>query len=79
MVIDFNLWAQEYEKNYNSPIRYSDTHGNTVEEKSPYFESISTVLQKRGYLLKEEFISICEWKTKRQINTTIISRVRLKR
>ncbi len=69
IVIDFELWAKEYEKQYiqyNTSIEYIDNCENTLEEKSPYFSSISKVIQKRGYLLKKEFISICEWKTKRQ-------------
>jgi hypothetical protein len=68
MVIDIELWAKEYEKDYNTSNTsikyYIDNCENALEEKSPYFSSISKVIQKRGYLLKKEFISICEWKTK---------------
>lgn len=66
MDIDFDFWAKQYEKNYDEPIEYIGDEGNDAKEKSPYFTSISKVLQKRGYLFKNEFISICEWKTKRQ-------------
>ncbi|HOK56681.1 MAG TPA: hypothetical protein PLF90_05065 [bacterium] len=72
MPIDFNEWAAEYERNYrrkNISIQYYiDGNGEIAHEYSPYFESISQVLQQRGFLSKKEFISICEWKTKRQKN-----------
>jgi len=37
-------------------------------EKSPYFETMSKVLVKRGFLFKKEFVSIGRWKSQRQIN-----------
>ncbi len=63
--MDFESWAKKYEDEYRNeenPIK------EDLKEKSPYFESISEVLQKRGYLLKDEFVSICKWKTERQTN-----------
>lgn len=71
MPINFERLAEEYERNYredNIIIQYRNNNGEIVSEHSPYFESISQVLQRRGFLLKEEFISICEWKTRRQRN-----------
>ena len=71
MPIDFERWAEEYERNYrenNVSIQYRDNNGKIANETSPYFKLISQVLRERGLLLKEEFISICEWKTRRQRN-----------
>jgi hypothetical protein len=65
----FKTWAKEYEKKYaenGTSIQYRNAEHKKQEERSPYFESISRVLQKRGYLLREEFINICKWKTRRQ-------------
>ena len=61
--IDFSSWAKEFEKDYRTIIRYRDYNENLAEEKSPYFESISKVLQKRRYLFKEDFMNICVEKT----------------
>ncbi|MFA4835985.1 MAG: hypothetical protein WC749_07960 [Dehalococcoidia bacterium] len=66
--IDFEFWAKEYAKMY-LPIKYRDEEGKPTLERSPYFESISKVIQKRGHLLKEEFQSIYTWKTKRRTST----------
>jgi len=69
--IDLHYWTRKYEDDYRTdtegkyPI-YVDGKGVEHEEKSPYFESMSAVLQKRGYLLKKEFVSIGNWKTERQ-------------
>ncbi len=71
MQMGFERWAGEYEKNYrkdNVSIQYRSNDGRITNEYSPYFESISKILRDRGYLLGEEFISICEWKTRRQRN-----------
>lgn len=71
MSIDFRRWEEKYAINYrqsNVSIQYRDEKGEIANEYSPYFESISQVLQRRGFLLKEEFISICEWKSRRQRN-----------
>ena len=68
MGINFKNWVKEYERNHrenNISIRYKNNNGELVEEHSPYFESISQVLQGRGFLLKDEFVNICEWKSKR--------------
>lgn len=68
---EFHYWMKKYEKDYPKdtggkyPI-FVDERGVEHEETSPYFETMSTVLQKRGYLLKKEFVSIGEWKTERQ-------------
>lgn len=71
--IDLAYWAKLYEKQYYEekkktgryPI-YIDDFGKHQTEKSPYFETISKIFQKRGYLKKQEFISIGDWKTTRQ-------------
>lgn len=68
MPIDFERWTEEYERNYSDSIQYRNNKGEITKEYSPCFELISQVLQRRGFLLKEEFISICEWKTPRQRN-----------
>lgn len=68
MSIDFEAWIKEYEKHHKEEkafIQYRNSDGKIAEERSPYFESISRVLQRRGFLLKEEFVNICEWKSKR--------------
>jgi len=62
---------KEYEEDYHRdagskyPI-FVDEKGVEHEETSPYFETMSAVLQKRGYLLKKEFVSIGKWKAERQ-------------
>ena len=69
--IDLRYWMKKYEEDYpmetagNYPI-FVDEKGVGHEEKSPYFESMSAMLRKRGYLLKKEFVSIGKWKTVRQ-------------
>ena len=69
--IDLRYWSKKYEDDYpretvgNYPI-FVDEKGVKHEEKSPYFETMSRVLQQRGYLLKLEFVSIGKWKTRRQ-------------
>lgn len=68
--IDLRFWTKKYEEDYpadvtNYPI-FVDEDGVEHEERSPYFETMSKVLQKRGYLVKKEFVSIGKWKTERQ-------------
>lgn len=73
MRVRFGLhyWMKKYEQDYSKdtggkyPI-FVDENGVEHEEKSPYFDTISSVLQRRGYLLKKEFVSIGKWKTERQ-------------
>ena len=68
---DFHYWMKKYEDDYSKdtggkyPV-FVDEKGVEHEEKSPYFDTMSAMLQKRGYLLKKEFVSIGEWKTERQ-------------
>lgn len=68
---DISYWTKKYEDDYltdqggNFPVFFDD-EGVVHKEKSPYFETMSEVLQKRGYLLKREFVSIGKWKTMRQ-------------
>ena len=68
---EFKYWIRKYEQDYPSdtegkyPI-FIDENGVKHKERSPYFETISKVVQKRGYLLWREFVSIGEWKTERQ-------------
>jgi len=69
--IDFRYWMQKYEEDYSKDVDgkwpiFIDEKGIEHEERSPYFETISRVLQKRGYLLKKEFVRIGKWKTERQ-------------
>lgn len=68
--IDFKGWAKKYEEWYSERdkeyVEYDDGNGKTKKDRSPYFPEISRILQNRGYLLRKEFLSICEWKTKRQ-------------
>lgn len=69
--IDLAYWTKKYEENYpistegKYPI-FIDEKGVEHEERSPYFGMMSRVLQKRGYLLKKEFVSVGNWKTERQ-------------
>jgi len=66
-VIDWEYWASEYENDYNGPfITYIHKHDSPEIDPSPYFNQASRVIKQRGYLLKKEFQSICEWKTLRQ-------------
>lgn len=68
---DISYWLRKSEEDYlndtqgNFPL-FFDKDGKKQLEKSPYFEIMSDVLQKRGFLLKDEFISIGKWKTRRQ-------------
>lgn len=70
MKVDLKIWSEQYEKDYakdtagNFPIFIKDDAKH--KEKSPCFSTMSKVLQKRGYLLKPEFVSIGIWKTRRQ-------------
>jgi len=69
--IDLRYWTKKYEEGYplNAQGKYPifvDGKGVEHEERSPYFERMSKVLQKRGYLLKKEFVSIGKWKAERQ-------------
>lgn len=69
--IDLNYWMRKYEKDYPTEAKgkypiFVDEHGIECEERSPYFDSMSVMLQKRGYLFKKEFVSIGKWKTERQ-------------
>lgn len=67
---DFKRWAEKYEEWYEESdkeyVEYIDENGKIKKDRTPYFTEISRTLQKRGYLLRKEFLSICEWKTKRQ-------------
>ena len=69
--IDLDYWSKKYEDDYTKEARgkypvFIDEKGGEHEERSPHFEAMSAVLQKRGYLLKPEFVSIGNWKTERQ-------------
>lgn len=69
--IDFNYWRRRYEEDYPKDVSdrypiFKDAYDKEQREKSPYFETMSEVLRRRGYLLKDEFKSICLWKTTRQ-------------
>lgn len=73
ITFDLDYWSKRYENDYdidlggNYPI-YVDENGIEIKEKSPYFEKMSKTLQKRGFLLKKEFVSIGKWKSPRQIH-----------
>jgi hypothetical protein len=62
-----NQYAKDYPRDAEGkyPI-FFDEKGIEHEERSPYFETMSRVIQKRGYLLKKEFVSIGKWKTESQ-------------
>lgn len=69
--IDFHYWAKKYEDDYSVDIKsrypaYLDENGIEHQERSPYFEKMSKVVQKRGHLLWKEFVSIGRWKAERQ-------------
>jgi hypothetical protein len=71
--LDLDYWTKQYEADYHIDVdgrypKYIDEQGVENTEKSPYFEAISKVIVTRGYLLKKEFVSICNWKSQRQIN-----------
>ena len=75
MSYDFDLeyWIKRYETAYPDDVagkypRFIDDDGVEREEKSPYFETMSKVLVKRGFLYKKEFVNIGRWKSHRQIN-----------
>ena len=75
MPYDFDLeyWIEQYvtaspaDVGGKYPV-YLEPNGIEREEKSPYFENMSEVLAKRGFLYKKEFVSIGKWKAHRQIN-----------
>ena len=74
--LDLDYWTKQYETDYHIDVggrypKYIDEKGVENTEKSPYFEAISKVITTRGYLLKKEFVSICNWKSHRQINNYI--------
>jgi hypothetical protein len=76
MSIDFEKWAKKYETDYESDIKKAGAEypvfikdsGKKIADKSPYFEKVSKLYQKRGYLKWEEFYNIGLWKTRRQRN-----------
>jgi len=68
---DFLYWMKKYAEDYPRDVDgkfpiYIDEQGHEHEERSPYFETISKVFQRRGHLLRQEFVSIGIWKTERQ-------------
>ena len=75
---DFRYWTKRYEKDYHTDVKnkypiYVDENDVEHKEESPYFGEISKVLQKRGFLLKKEFVSIGYWKAPRQIRNLRIN------
>lgn len=74
MKIDIEKWKKEYERNYEADVRragakypiFISNSGEEIVDRSPYFETVSKLYQKRGYLHWEEFNSIGLWKTRRQ-------------
>src|SRR3990172_7119950 len=75
MPYDFDLeyWIEQHVTAYPADVGgkypvYLEPNGIEREEKSPYFENMSEVLVKRGFLYKKEFVSIGKWKAHRQIN-----------
>lgn len=70
---DLDFWINKSIVDYsNKPDEsypdYIDENGIKRKEKSPYFENISKIISKRGYLTRDEFISIGNWKSDRPIN-----------
>lgn len=62
MTIDIAKWASEYRNQRpDDAIEYRDSDGN-YKTDAYGFESISAVVQQRGYLRKEEFREIGLWK-----------------
>ena len=71
---DLDFWMNKCEADYKKDTsgvypEYIDENGLKKTEKSPYFENISKIISKRGYLKRDEFISIGLWKTRRPINS----------
>jgi len=70
---DMEYWRKKAEDAYSVDTggvypKYFDESGVEREETSPYFETISRTVLKRGFLLKREFVSIGKWKSHRQIH-----------
>ncbi len=62
--IPFNIdyWLKKFEENYEGQVIYFSDDGNKNKDFSPYFEQCSRSIKKRGYLTKNEFISIGDLK-----------------
>lgn len=68
-----DYWTKKYEKDYHVDTgrvypKYIDETDVERQEKSPYFETMSKTILKRGFLLRKEFVSIGRWKSCRQIH-----------
>jgi hypothetical protein len=73
IAFDLDYWTKKYERDYHVDTRsiypkYVDETGVERQEKSPYFETMSRAILRRGFLLKKEFVSIGRWKSRRQIH-----------
>ena len=68
--IDFDYFFIKAKEDYHKETRgnYPKYYeGKTLKKENDIlFENISKIFQKRGYLRREEFISIGLWKTPRQ-------------
>ncbi len=70
--VNLREWMEKYKTFYHNSkasIEYfnsTDSKQNKSRDFSPLFEKASSVFQDRGYLFKEEFLSIAMWKTSRQ-------------
>ena len=70
MKINIDYWKNKYIDDYtNSSGKIEYFQGSVKRiEGDPLFKKISETITKRGVLKPEEFISICNWKSKRQKN-----------
>lgn len=66
MSIKFAKRLNEYEQAYqNSSIEYKDTSGSWQTDAQPRLRSISSALQTRGYISREQLRKIGKWKSPR--------------
>jgi len=64
MSLDFPKWIDRYEQaNPDESIEYRDNSGSWKEDKDYRFGSISSELQSRSYLHRDELRKIGKWKT----------------
>lgn len=63
MAIQISKWIDEYEKMYEGySVTYTDGSGQKRDDDDPRFSSISSTLQSRGRVLREELREIGRWK-----------------
>ena len=63
MSLNFSKWIDRYEAaNPDESIEYRDSSGTWKEDKDYRFSSISSELQQRGYIYRDELRKIGGWK-----------------